>query len=81
MIKVECTWGDGPDVVVTLEQHRFLLLEEPKDSHQFIHGVVQAGQIDLTAGDAELLAIQLQAAARKARELQAMIKEHDSTPA
>ena len=29
IIKVECTWGDGPDVTVSLEGKRMVLLEEP----------------------------------------------------
>jgi len=53
---VFCTWGEGPDVIVSLSGTELLLMEEPKIVDKWKHGIVNNGQIDLTAEDARKLA-------------------------
>ena len=73
MKKATCTWGDGPDVMLTLEDDWFVLYEGPK--HQspprgdYLYGYVTKGSTDLTADEALELAAQLTSAANSAKEL------------
>ncbi len=76
MKKAVCTWGEGPDVLVSLENDVFILFEEPDKSH-FAHGVVTQGQMDLSAAEAERLAAELLIAAREARRLESICQQHD----
>jgi len=73
MIKASCTWGDGPDVLITLEDKPFILYENPKNDPpprgQWAHGYVSQGSMDLTADEALDLAHQLYASATAAKGL------------
>jgi len=73
MIKASCTWGDGPDVLITLEDKPFILYliskNRPPPRGQWAHGYVSQGSMDLTADEAFALAHQLYASATAAQEL------------
>lgn len=73
-INVSCTWGDGPDVMVSFENHPFILYEDPKNDAppkgKWKHGYVTMGSFDMSADEAETLAYLLRDAARKARALE-----------
>ena len=81
-INASCTWGDGPDVLVTFENHPFILYEDAKNDSpprgQWKHGYVSIGSFDLTADQAIKLSYELRAAARSARHLDKSIKEYES---
>ena len=80
MKKATCTWGDGPDVLLSLEDDWFVLYEDPK--HQapprgdYQHGYVTKGSMDLTADEALALAAKLTEAANSAKELDSMCDEY-----
>ena len=77
-IKAECTWGDGPDVILGLSGSKMILLEAPtvKDGG-FIHGTICEGNLDLTVEEALTLANELISAAYQANELEQTCKDHD----
>ena len=81
-IKVSCTWGDGPDVLITFENHPFILYEDAKNDSppkgQWKHGYVSMVSFDMTAAQAEKLSYELRAAARTAKKLDTSIKEHET---
>lgn len=82
-INVSCTWGDGPDVLVTFKNFPFILYEDPKNDPpprgQWVHGYVSKGSFDMNIEEAEELASLLNEAARYARELEEGIKEYGET--
>lgn len=75
MIKATCTWGDGPDVLITWEKLRAMLYEKPYDFDKAIYGFVNSGSICLTSKEAEDFARSLMLAAKMARELDSSYKE------
>ena len=81
-IKVSCTWGEGPDVLVTFEDHPFILYEDAKNDPpprgQWRHGYVSMGSFDMTADEAIKLSYQLKEAARNARNLDKSIREYEA---
>lgn len=85
MKKATCTWGDGPDVLLDLEDDNFMLYEDPKHykppQGDPSHGYVTKGSMDLTADEARILAAQLEAAANQAQAFDRMCKEHDGAEA
>lgn len=66
-MKAECTWGDGPDVLVILDGTEMVLHENPYDLDKWAHGKVKSGSIDLTADRALELAKNLMSAVRQAK--------------
>jgi len=76
-IGATCTWGDGPDVMVTLKDKPYILYEDPSDHDHFMHGVVWEGSFDLTAKEALDLASRLQQAAFAAMELDRTAIEYE----
>ena len=82
LINATCTWGEGPDVLVTFERHPFILYEDAKNDSpprgQWKHGYVSIGSFDLTADEAIMLADQLKKAAEAAMELDRSIKEYET---
>lgn len=82
IIEATCTWGDGPDVLVTFESHPFILYENPKNDPpprgQWVHGYVSMGSFDLTAEEAMILSNKLKAAAQSAMELDKSIREYEA---
>ncbi len=76
MIKASCAWGDGPDVIVVLTEHAFVLYESPTMGN-WVHGAVKNGSFDLTADEALNLAQRLIAAASEAKELDRVANSHD----
>jgi len=75
-IKATCTWGDGPDVILTLNDKPFILYEDATDHRHYIHGVVKKGSTDLTADEALDLAYQLTMAAHSAKQLDRQLGEY-----
>ncbi len=68
-MKATCTWGDGPDVLISLTKNDiFVLLEDP-DKTKYTQGCVNKGSIGITADEAIELAMQLLASAREAKRL------------
>ena len=65
---VECTFGDGPDVLVDSKGLKILLLEHP-NCQISTHGVVGSWQLDLTVNEAEELSKLLYEKAQIAKEL------------
>lgn len=82
LINATCTWGEGPDVLVSFENHPFILHENPKNDPppmgSWVHGYVSIGSFDLTADEAIMLADQLKKAAEAAMELDRSIKEYET---
>jgi len=68
-MRAECTWGEGPDVLVILEGTRVMLYENPIDLNRATHGYVREGSFDLTIEEALVLAASLIVAAKTAIEL------------
>lgn len=68
-IKASCTWGDGPDVLITLDDLLFMLYEPPDQLDRAVHGLVKKGSFALTANEALKFAKQLKQAALSAKEL------------
>jgi len=81
MIDATCTWGDGPDVLLTFKDYIFILYEDPRHSKPpqggYAHGFVTKGSTDLTADEALILAAHLTDAANNAKELDRVCQEHD----
>lgn len=79
--KAAYTWGEGPDVMVTLEDCSFILYEKPQ--HQkpprgdYIHGFVTKGSFDLTAKEARGFAFGLNEAARQAEDLNELCRQEE----
>jgi len=80
-MRATCTWGDGPDVILTIDGERFILYEDPQHIEptkgDFKHGFVRKGSTDLTADEAEALGHQLINAAAQARGLDKLCEDHD----
>lgn len=68
-MKAECTWGQGPDVLVTLDGTGVLCYEDPHSKNKCTHGIVNQGSLDLTIKEARILAASLIMAANQAEEL------------
>ncbi len=71
-LKVECTWGEGPDIIVSLSGKKLLLLEDPIDKNRWTYGLVSKGQIDLTCDEAQSLIAHLQRAIYQVDDLNSM---------
>ena len=74
MINATCTWGEGPDVLLVLKDHHFVLYENPTFGG-YTHGVVTKGSTDLTVDEAESLAHDLLNAVAQCRELDASAEQ------
>ena len=59
MIKTTCSWGEGEDILVTLEDHSFMLYEIPTYFDISTHGYIKNGSLFLTAEEAKKLAQEL----------------------
>ena len=74
MVTATCTYGDGPDVMIDLEDKRFVLYETPQHFNppmgDYKHGVVNKGSYDLTHEEALRLGHDLIAAAKAAEKLE-----------
>lgn len=76
-VKVSCTWGDGPDVMVTFNNEVFILYENPHHLKNWSHGIVKKGSFDLTAEQARALAGDLLMAANSAEALDAQLEAYE----
>jgi hypothetical protein len=80
-----CTWGDGPDVLLSLEDDNFMLYEDPKHNKppqgDPAHGYVTKGSSCLTADEALSLSIELRIAANEAKALNELCKDADEAEA
>ena len=59
MIKTTCSWGEGEDILVVLEDHPVLLYENPTDFDRSKYGCIKNGSLFLTAEEAKKLAQEL----------------------
>ena len=67
-MRATCTWGEGPDVVLSLEGTSLVLGEHPDfNRNRFLHGVITKGEIDLTADQAQELGNMLIDTAKQAK--------------
>lgn len=69
-MKAQCTWGDGPDIVLSLEGTSLVLLENPSKFNHFKRGVVSAGSLDLTVSEAKQLRYELDCAIQMVEDLE-----------
>jgi hypothetical protein len=76
MIRATCTWGDGPDVLLVIEDHVVVAHEEQILRDKFTHGAIKNGSTDLTVDQAESLGHQLLNAAQACRELDKSAEEY-----
>jgi len=74
-IKAECTWGDGPDVLISIKNFPMILASDVIDKQRFKHGIVKDAWIDLTQEQARQLAHKLLKAANCAQELEDGLRE------
>jgi len=82
-LKAICTWGNGPDVLLVLEDDgkgdALMAYEEPYHPKpprgDSVHGFIRKGSLCLTANEAEMLAGQLLSSAKQSRELDETYKE------
>jgi hypothetical protein len=58
-MKVDCTWGQGPDIIIELDGTKTLCHEGLQETDRYNHGTVSQGSIDLSAKQARELATQL----------------------
>ena len=70
MINVECTWGEGPDVLVVGKDERILNLSDTVLEDRFTHGCQENWHLDLTVEGAKELAYGLLSKAREAEDLE-----------
>jgi len=81
MIKASCTWGDGPDVLISLNGKPLVCHEDPKNDPpprgQWVHGYVSEGSMDLTKDEARELAAQLLIAAGQCQGIEDDLKAHE----
>lgn len=76
-MKVSCTWGDGPDIVLDLSGSTLILFEDPINKDKWKNGTVSNGNMDLTAQEAKQLAQDLLMAAQEVEELEKICLDHD----
>ena len=78
-IIVECTWGQGPDVMMDFRNHQYILYENPRHNKppqgDYKHGFVTKGSCDLTEKEARTLGNALIQAADKTRKYEKAIEE------
>lgn len=79
-MRAVCTWGDGPDVLVDLDNTTIALYEapwsDPPPRGRWAHGCISKGSFDLTSEEAEKLGYELIAAAEQSKELDKSFSEH-----
>ncbi len=74
-MRAECTWGDGPDVLLILDGKPLMLYENPSMLDKAVHGYVNNGSTCLTAQEALRLAASLTLAAKEAMALSGVYDE------
>lgn len=74
-MKAECTWGDGPDVLLVLDGTPVVLYENPDNFKHWTHGTVCNGSADFTAAEARALAEQLLQAAQQAEDMDKQLEK------
>jgi len=57
-MKATNTWGDGPDIILSLEGSKMILLEPP-EMGEFTEGTISKGNTDMTCAEAKTLAYEL----------------------
>jgi hypothetical protein len=68
-IKAECTWGDGPDVLLIDDGEPCMLYEAPTKLNEAKYGYVEKWSMYLSSDQAKKLANELIMAAARADEL------------
>ena len=72
-MKVDCTWGDGPDILVHSNKISILSLDGN------INKLINNWQLDLTIEQANKLIYDLHMAVNRATELEDLCKLHDES--
>lgn len=75
-MKAECSWGNGPDVLVVLEGKPVMLYHKPHNLDEATYGYISEGSACLTAEEAEKLAQELLIAAKQAKNLNRELISH-----
>lgn len=73
--KVECTWGEGPDIILAVKEN-VVLLKPVTSLGKFVHGCCEHIQWDLTAEKARTLAADLVKAADDSDRLDAELNKY-----
>jgi hypothetical protein len=55
MINAICTWGEGPDIILTNSGSSYVLYENVTMSGRWRHGESHKGSIELTVDEAQAL--------------------------
>ena len=76
-IRVEITYGDGPDILVCGDNFSVMLMENPQNLDRITHGIVRNWQLDLSADEAIRLANDLLTKALYIREMEEQLFEHE----
>lgn len=83
MIKVECTWGQGPDILVVGENHSILNMSPTTMLNKSTYGCQTEWQLDLTTDQADQLAYELLDKIKEVKRLEAgldKLNEEESFP-
>ncbi len=75
-INVQCAWGFGMDVLITFNDHPFILYENNRLDGGWLHGHVKQGSFELTIDQAETFGRLLLEKAEAARELNRSYEEY-----
>ena len=73
-IKVECTWGEGADIIIMGEDQKLISLSREKGSNGSNHEVQDFWQLDLTIEEAKSLIERLQKEVKTAERLRDICK-------
>ncbi|MFO7824462.1 MAG: hypothetical protein R6V72_11040 [Cyclobacterium sp.] len=76
-MKAECSWGYGPDILISLNGIPLVLHDHPNEMNRFKHGVVKEGSIDLTVKQAKKLLKELYDAINAVEHLECVAGQHD----
>ena len=76
-ITVSCTWGDGPDMVLSGLNWSIINDTPTVDLDKWKHGVQKNWSTDLTRDEAVRLIGELQMAVKQVDELEEICKQHD----
>lgn len=74
-IGASCTWGEGPDIMLVMDDKPFICYEDLKKG-RWKHGYVTKGSTDLTQQEARDLAASLLTAADACKALEDSYEEH-----
>ena len=74
-LRPECTWGDGPDVLLINEGQYYMLYDDP-DKERTVHGISYQGSFCLNKEEARRLAYDLLRCVSKVGEMEQQAKDY-----